>query len=48
MVDAEEEALRDTLTSDSIIEAKKNAEINQGSKDYDPDYIRSHVEKLTS
>ncbi|WP_440923992.1 guanylate kinase [Candidatus Pelagibacter sp.] len=25
-----------------------NAEINQGSKDYDPDYIRSHVEKLTS
>ena len=25
-----------------------NAEINDGSKDYDPDYIRSHVEKLTS
>ncbi len=24
------------------------AEINQGSKDYDPQYIRSHVEKLTS
>ena len=24
------------------------AEINNGSKDYDPDYIRSHVEKLTS
>ena len=25
-----------------------NAEINNGSKDYDPDYIRSHVDKLTS
>ena len=25
-----------------------NAEINNGSKDYDPDYIRNHVEKLTS
>ena len=25
-----------------------NAEINNGSKDYDPDFIRSHVEKLTS
>ena len=25
-----------------------NAEINNGSKDYDPDYIRKHVEKLTS
>ena len=25
-----------------------NAEINNGSKDYDIDYIRSHVEKLTS
>ena len=25
-----------------------NAEINDGSKDYDPDYIRSHVEKLTT
>ena len=25
-----------------------NAEINNGSKDYDLDYIRSHVEKLTS
>ena len=25
-----------------------NAEINNGSKDYDPEYIRSHVEKLTS
>ena len=25
-----------------------NAEINDGSKDYDPDYIRFHVEKLTS
>ena len=25
-----------------------NAEINDGSKDYDPDYIRIHVEKLTS
>ena len=24
-----------------------NAEINNGSKDYDPDYIRAHVEKLT-
>ena len=24
------------------------AEINNGSKDYDPEYIRSHVEKLTS
>ena len=24
------------------------AEINDGSKDYDPDYIRSHIEKLTS
>ena len=24
-----------------------NAEINNGSKDYDPDYIRSHVEQLT-
>tara|TARA_B100001057_G_scaffold416234_1_gene434153 strand:+ start:69 stop:701 length:633 start_codon:yes stop_codon:yes gene_type:complete len=25
-----------------------DAEINDGSKDYDPDYIRSHIEKLTS
>jgi guanylate kinase len=25
-----------------------HAEINDGSKDYDPKYIRSHVEKLTS
>ena len=25
-----------------------NAEINNGSKDYDPDYIRNHIEKLTS
>jgi len=25
-----------------------DAEINDGSKDYDPDYIRSHVEKLTT
>ena len=25
-----------------------NAEINDGSKDYDSDYIRTHVEKLTS
>jgi guanylate kinase len=25
-----------------------NAEINNGSKDYDSEYIRSHVEKLTS
>ncbi len=25
-----------------------NAELNNGSKDYDIDYIRSHVEKLTS
>ena len=24
------------------------AEINDGSKDYDPDYIRTHIEKLTS
>ena len=24
------------------------AEINDGSKDYDPEYIRSHIEKLTS
>ncbi len=24
------------------------AEINDGSKDYDPDYIRSHIDKLTS
>ena len=24
------------------------AEINNGSKDYDPNYIRSHIEKLTS
>jgi len=24
------------------------AEINDGSKDYDPDYIRSHIEKLTN
>ena len=24
------------------------AEINRGSKDYDPEYIRAHVEKLTS
>ena len=23
------------------------AEINNGSKDYDPEYIRSHIEKLT-
>ena len=25
-----------------------NAEINNGSKDYDQEYIRKHVEKLTS
>ena len=25
-----------------------NAEINDGSKDYDKDFIRNHVEKLTS
>ena len=25
-----------------------NAEINNGSKDYDPEYIREHIEKLTS
>ena len=25
-----------------------NAEINNGSKDYDPEYIRNHVERLTS
>ena len=25
-----------------------DAEINNGSKDYDPDYIRKHIEKLTS
>ena len=25
-----------------------NAETNDGSKDYDHDYIRSHIEKLTS
>ena len=25
-----------------------NAEINNGSKDYDSEYIRAHVEKLTS
>ena len=24
------------------------AEVNNGSKDYDPDYVRKHVEKLTS
>ena len=24
------------------------AEINNGSKDYDPEFIRKHVEKLTS
>ena len=24
------------------------AEINNGSKDYDPEYIRKHIEKLTS
>ena len=24
------------------------ADINNGSKDYDPDFIREHVEKLTS
>ena len=24
------------------------AEINSGSRDYDPEYIRAHVEKLTS
>ena len=29
---------------DNLIEA----EINNGSKDYDVDYIRNHVEKLTS
>jgi guanylate kinase len=25
-----------------------NAEINNGSKDYDSDFIREHIEKLTS
>ena len=25
-----------------------SAELNNGSKDYDPDYIRNHIEKLTS
>ena len=24
-----------------------NAEINNGSKDYDPEFIRNHIEKLT-
>ena len=24
------------------------AEINNGSKDYDPEFIRKHIEKLTS
>ena len=30
------------------IENLINAEINNGSKDYDSEYIRNHVEKLTS
>ena len=25
-----------------------NAEISNGSKDYDSDYVRNHIEKLTS
>ena len=25
-----------------------NAEVNNGSKDYDPEFIRKHIEKLTS
>jgi len=36
---------------DSCYEKIQNlikAEINNGSKDYDPEYIRSHVDKLTS
>jgi len=30
------------------IESLIRAEINNGSKDYDPEYIRSHIENLTS
>ena len=25
-----------------------DAEVNNGSKDYDPEYIRNHIDKLTS
>ena len=32
------------LKIDDLIQA----EINNGSKDYDPQYIRKHIEKLTS
>ena len=32
----------------SKIHSLVNAEINNGSKDYDSDYIREHIEKLTS
>ena len=41
--------INDELNS-CLIKIKKliDAEINNGSKDYDPKYIRDHVEKLTS
>ena len=32
----------------SKIKSLIDAEINNGSKDYDPEYIRNHIEKLTS
>ena len=32
----------------SKIEKLIDAEINNGSKDYDKDFIKNHVEKLTS
>ncbi len=38
----------DLNTCYSRIKSLIDAEINNGSKDYDPDYIRKHIEKLTS
>ena len=38
----------DTLKAYNKINNLINAEISNGSKDYDLEYIRNHVEKLTS
>ena len=41
--------INDTIeTCYSKIKNLIDAEINNGSKDYDIDYIRNHIEKLTS
>ena len=39
--------IQENYVSTGILNLIK-AEMNNGSKDYDPNYIRKHVEKLTS